>query len=648
MPTIRATVGQAVVRFLAAQYSERDGARRRLVPGVWAIFGHGNVAGLGQALEELGDELDLPTYRPQNEQAMVHVAAAYAKHVNRLATFACTASIGPGSANMLTAAAGATINRLPVLLFPSDIFASRRPDPVLQQLEHPVEHDVTVNDALRPVSRFFARVDRPEQLLSVLPAAMRVLTDPVETGAVTVSLPEDVQTEAFDWPEELFAERVWRVPRPVPEPEAVAAAARLLRAAERPLIVAGGGAIYSEATPELAAFAARHRVPVVETQAGKGAVPWDHEWNAGPVGANGSSAANELAAEADVVLAVGTRLTDFTTASMTAFRRPGVRFVGLNVAPMDAHKLGALPLVADAKRGLTALSEALGAWHAPELYAVEVTSLKDAWHGEVDRLRRRGPPAPAPEGGEGPGQDAPYAMVSQAEVIGIVNEVFGGHATAINAAGSMPGDLLKLWRPEDPKAYHVEYGFSCMGYEVPAGIGVKLAEPEREVVVFIGDGSYLMANSEIVTAVAEGLSFTVVLVDNHGFQSIHGLQRSVGSPSFGNELRARDPRTGRLDGPVLDVDYASHARAMGAHAVEAHSAADLRSALEAARGAEGVTVVVVRVHPERRVGSYGSWWDVPVAEVSGRPGVRAAREAYEAALGNAVEHRVPAATEEEA
>jgi len=397
MPNVRATVGQAVVRFLAAQYSERDGVRRRLIPGVWAIFGHGNVAGLGQALEELGDELDLPTYRPQNEQAMVHVAAAYAKHTNRLSTFACTASIGPGSANMLTAAAAATINRLPVLLLPSDLFANRRPDPVLQQLEHPLEHDVTVNDAFRPLSRFFARVDRPEQLLSVLPAAMRVLTDPAGTGAVTIALPEDVQTEAYDWPEELFRERVWRVARPVPEPEAVAEAARLLREAERPLIVAGGGVIYSEATEELAAFAERHGVPVVETQAGKGALPWDHPWNAGPVGASGGSAANELAAEADVVLAVGTRLSDFTTASMTAFRRPGVRFVGLNVVAADAYKLGATPVVADAKRGLTALSEALDRWRSPEMYSVEVTSLKDAWRAEVDRLRSDGPPSrPAP------------------------------------------------------------------------------------------------------------------------------------------------------------------------------------------------------------------------------------------------------------
>lgn len=642
MPSVRSTVGQAVVRYLAAQHSERDGRRHRLVAGVWAILGHGNVAGLGQALEELGGEVDLPTYRPQNEQAMVHAAAAYARHRSRLSTFACTASIGPGSANMLTAAAGATINRLPVLLLPSDIFASRRPDPVLQQLEHPSDHGASVNDAFRPVSRFYARVERPEQLLSVLPAAMRVLTDPAETGAVTISLPEDVQTEAYDWPAELFEPRTWHVPRPVPEPEVVAAAAKLLRGARRPLIVTGGGTIYSEASAELAAFAEAHGVPVAETQAGKGALRWDHAWNVGPVGANGGSAANELAARADVVLAVGTRLSDFTTASMTAFAGPGVRFVALNVAGADAAKLGALPLVADAQRGLDALSEALTGWRTPEGYAAEVDRLRREWLEEVERLRVTGPVA------DGDRSGTPEAPLSQAQAIGRVNEAFGGRATVINAAGSMPGDLLKLWRAEDPRAYHVEYGFSCMGYELPAGIGVKLAEPDREVVVFIGDGSYLMLNSEIVTAVAEGLDLTVVLVDNHGYQSIHGLQRSVGSPSFTNELRSRNPRTGRLDGPVVSVDFAAHAASMGAHAVEVHSGQDLSAALRAAREDEGVTVIVVRVDPEARVGSYISWWDVPVAEVSGQQSVVEARRRYETSLRRAVEHRVrPSADVEE-
>lgn len=625
------------MRFLAAQHSERDGRRRRLVPGVWAIFGHGNVAGLGQALEELGGELDLRTYRPQNEQAMVHAAAAYARHSGRLATFACTASVGPGSLNMLTAAAGATINRLPVLLLPSDIFASRRPDPVLQQLEHPLHHDVSVNDAFVPVSRFYARIERPEQLVSALPAAMRVLTDPAETGTVTIALPEDVQAEAYDWPTELFSRRVWHVPRPVPEPELVAAAATLLRASRRPLIVTGGGTIYAEASAQLAAFAERHGVPVAETQAGKGALRWDDQWNVGPVGANGGSAANALAAEADVVLAVGTRLTDFTTASMTAFAAPGVRFVSLNVAAADAAKVGALPIVADARRGLEELTEALAGWRTEAAFAAEVERLRRAWSEEVERLRLAGPAGKSDEAERARG---PEHRLSQAQVIGCVNDVFGGRATAINAAGSMPGDLLKLWRAEDPRAYHVEYGFSCMGYELPAGIGVKLAEPDREVVVFIGDGSYLMLNAEIVTAVAEDIDLVVVLVDNQGFQSIHGLQRSVGSPSFANELRHRDPASGRLDGPAVAVDFAAHAAAMGAHAVEVHSGKDLSEALRAARGARGVTVIVVRVDPEARVGSYGSWWDVPVAAVSGQANVREARRRYEQDLSKAVEHRV--------
>jgi 3D-(3,5/4)-trihydroxycyclohexane-1,2-dione acylhydrolase (decyclizing) len=614
MADVRATVGQAIVRYLVAQHSERDGARRRAIPAAWAILGHGNVAGLGQALEELGRPLDLPTYRPQHEQAMVHAAAAFAKHVDRLATHACAASIGPGSANMFTAAAGATVNRLPVLLFPSDLFANRLPDPVLQQLEHPSEHDVTVNDAFRSVSRFFTRIHRPEQLLSALPEAMRVLLDPVETGAVTIALPEDVQAEAFDWPASFFEPRVWHVRRPVPEPEAVERAARLLRQAERPLIVTGGGTIYAGATDALRAFAERYGVPVVETQAGKGALPWDHPLNAGPVGANGGLAANRLAAGADLVLCVGTRLGDFVTGSMTAFARDDVRFVGLNVVPMDAHKLGAVALVADARRGLEALHEALAGWSGSDAaYQDEVRDRKAEWDAIVDDLR-------APVAGPRP---------TQASVIGVVNEVLGGEATVINAAGSMPGDLLKLWRGSDPKAYHVEYGFSCMGYEIPAGLGVRLADPERDVVVFVGDGTYLMMNTEIVTAVAEGLAFTIVINDNGGYQSIHGLQRSVGSPSFLNELRHRDPASGRTDGPTVAVDFVRHAEAMGALALEAFDLGALREALAVARASERVAVIVVRTDPERRVPGFEGWWDVPVAEVSEQSGVRDARAAYE-------------------
>ena len=617
MKTVRLTVGQAIVRFLAAQYTERDGSERRLIRGVWGIFGHGNVAGLGQALEELGGAVDLPYYRPQNEQAMVHVAAAYAKMTNRLSTFACTSSIGPGATNMLTGAAGATINRLPVLLLPSDYFANRIPDPVLQQLEHPTERDASVNDAFRPVSRYFDRIYRPEQLLSSLPEAMRVLTDPAETGAVTIALPEDVQTESYDFPESFFDRRVWRVRRPVPEPEALARAVSLIQAARRPLIITGGGTIYAEATRELAHLAERHGIPVAETQAGKGALPWNHPMNVGPVGANGGTAANRLAAEADLLIAVGTRLGDFATASRTAFRNPRLAVLGINVAPFDAAKLNGLPLVADARRALAALSEALSAagYRTAADYQQEIARLKAEWDATVDTLRT----VKNPE------------CLSQAEIIGLVNEAAGGSGVVVNAAGSMPGDLLKLWRTEDPKAYHLEYGYSCMGYEIPAGIGIKLADPDRRVFVLIGDGSYLMLNSEIVTAVQEGIDLTIVVVDNHGFQSIHGLQRSVGVPSFGNELRFRDRQSGRLAGPYVPVDYVRHAAAMGAQAVLASTADALRAALAQAQSTPGVHVIVVPADPERRVPSFEGWWDVPVAEVSAEPSVQEARRAYDAA-----------------
>lgn len=616
--TERLTVAQALVKFLAAQHTERDGRRARLIAGVWAIFGHGNVSGLGQALEEYGDAVGLPTYRPQNEQAMVHAAAAYAKHTARMSTFACTASVGPGSVNMLTAAAGATVNRLPVLLLPSDYFAGRIPDPVLQQLEHPSEHDVSVNDAFRVVSRFFTRITRPSQLLSALPEAMRVLTDPAETGAVTICLPEDVQTEAYDWPAEFFAPRVWRVRRPVPEPEALAQAAELIRGARRPLIVTGGGTLYSEAHAELARFAEAFGIPVAESQGGKGALPWDHPMCVGPVGSNGGTAANRLAREADVVLAVGTRLGDFVTASKTAFQNPGVRFVGLNVLPFDAGKLGGVSLVADARRGLEALEAALAGFEgSPAAYRAEVGRLKREWDDLVQGYR-----TPRPE----------KAEMAQAEVIGLANEAFGGKATVICAAGSLPGDLLKLWRCEDPRAYHLEYGFSCMGYEIPAGLGVAMAEPGREVVVFIGDGSYLMMNSEVVTAVAEGLDLTVLLLDNRAFGSIRGLQMSLGSPSFNNELRRRDAGTGRTDGPPVEVDFAAHARAMGASVWSPRSYAELEKALREARAARGVRVIVVPVSLDDRVPGFESWWDVPVAEVSSQPKVRKAREEYEAHL----------------
>lgn len=618
MSTIRLTVGQAIVRFMAAQHVERDGVQSRFIAGVWGIFGHGNVAGLGQALEELGDACGMPYYRPQNEQAQVHLAAAYARHRNRLAAFACTSSIGPGATNMVTGAALATVNRLPVLLFPSDYFANRLPDPVLQQVEHPTEHDVSANDAFRPVSRYFDRISRPEQLLGSLPEAFRVLTDPAETGAVTVALPEDVQAEAYDWPEAFFSRRVWRVRRPVPEPAALAEAAALVRAARRPLIVAGGGTVYSGAEAALDAFATTFGIPVSESQAGKGALPWDHPLNVGPVGANGGLAANRLAREADLVIAVGSRLGDFVTASKTVFQDPAAAFVGINLNAFDAHKLRAVPLVADAREALLALTAALADWPGTDdAYRARVGDLKEEWDARVVAHR-----APSGE----------TAELAQPEVIGILNDAVGGHATVVCAAGSLPGDLLKLWRPEDSKAYHVEYGYSCMGYEIPAGIGVKMAEPEREVVVAIGDGTYLMLNSEIVTAVAEGVRITVVVFDNHGYQCIKDLAASCGVPQFGNELRYREPATGRLSGGYIPVDFARHAEAMGAIGVTARTEREIRDALAAARTAGRPTVIHVPVSPDKRVPGYESWWDVPPAGVSGSESVAAARARYEGAL----------------
>jgi 3D-(3,5/4)-trihydroxycyclohexane-1,2-dione acylhydrolase (decyclizing) len=622
--TVRLTVGQAIVRFLAEQDVERDGEQRRFIAGVWGIFGHGNVAGLGQALEELGDECGLRYYRPQNEQGQVHIATAFAKHKNRLQAFACTSSIGPGATNMVTGAATATVNRIPVLLFPSDYFANRLVDPVLQQVEHPVERDVSASDAFRPVSRYFDRISRPEQLLSSLPEAFRVLTDPADTGAVTVSLPEDVQAEAYDWPESFFERRVWRIRRPAPERELLDRSLELIRHAKRPLVVCGGGVIYSDATQALDRFATRFGIPVAESQAGKGALPWDHPLNVGPIGAAGGLAANRLAREADLVIAIGTRLGDFVTASKTAFQDPGVAFIGINVGAMDAAKLRALPMVADARAALEALSAALegAAWEGtPPAYRERVAAEKAEWDREVDRHR-------AGTGGTG---DAD-GILAQPEIIGIVNDAIGGHATVICAAGSLPGDLLKLWRPEDPKAYHLEYGYSCMGYEIAAGLGVQLADRDRHVVVMVGDGSYLMLNSEIVTAVAERLPFTVVVLDNHGYQCILDLARDRGVRDFGNELRFRDPDTGRLTGDYIPIDFRQHAESMGAVAVDARTPDEIRAALAGARARSRPTVVVVPTSPAGRVPGMEGWWDVPVAEVSGQDNVHQARDRYERSL----------------
>jgi 3D-(3,5/4)-trihydroxycyclohexane-1,2-dione acylhydrolase (decyclizing) len=620
---MRLTVGQATVRFLAAQHSERDGVRHKLFAGCFGIFGHGNVAGVGQALleAELLDPGALPYVTARNEQGMVHAAAGYARMRNRLSTWACTASIGPGSSNMLTGAALATVNRLPVLLLPSDVFATRVSAPVLQELETPAGYDVTVNDAFRPLSRFFDRVWRPEQLPAALLGAMRVLTDPAETGAATIALPQDVQAQAYDWPEELFAERVWPVARPVPEPAALDRAVAAIRRADRPLLVAGGGLIYSEATDALRAFAEATGVPVAETQAGKGSLPYDHPLSVGAVGSTGTTAANRLAAEADVVIGVGTRWSDFSTASRTAFAAPGVTFVNVNVAAVDGAKHAGIAVVADARTALVALTRALAGWSVPSGHRERATALAAEWDATVQHAYDLGH-APLP---------------AQSEVIGAVNTGTGARDVVICAAGSMPGDLHKLWRTRDPKGYHVEYGYSCMGYEIAGGLGVALAirdsgETDRRAVVMVGDGSYLMMAQELVTAVQEGVDLLVVLVQNHGFASIGELSESLGSQRFGTRYRSRDPGSGRLDGDVLPVDLAANAESLGVRVLRASGIDDLRTKLAEARAHTGGPVLVhVETDPLVPAPSSESWWDVPVAEVSRLESTTQARKSYEAA-----------------
>ncbi len=620
MSDVRLTVGQAVVRFLAAQHSERDGVEHRLVEGCFGIFGHGNVAGVGQALLE-AERLTpgaLPYYQARNEQGMVHAATGFARMRNRLSTLACTASVGPGSTNMVTGAALATVNRLPVLLLPGDIFSTRVSGPVLQELEDPTTYDVSVNDAFRPVSRFFDRVHRPEQLPSALLGAMRVLTDPVQTGAVTLALPQDVQAEAFDFPAELFARRVWPVARPEPEPAVVTRAADLLRAARRPLVVAGGGVIYSEATDALRAFAEATGIPVAETQAGKGSLPYDHPQALGAVGATGTTAANAVAREADLVIGIGTRWSDFTTASRTAFAAPDVRFVNVNVAAFDAAKHSGLAVVADARRALELLTAALEGHAVDPDYRAANQRLAARWDETVQAAYTLG---------HGP-------LPAQSEVLGVVNEVSEPRDVVVCAAGSMPGDLHKLWRTRDPKGYHVEYGFSCMGYEIAGGLGVRMAAPDREVFVLVGDGSYLMMAQELVTAVQEGIKLVVVLVDNHGFASIGALSESLGSQRFGTAYRFRSGPVadgGRLDGDVLPVDLAANAASLGADVIRARSIEELRDALHQARAARRTTVVHIETDPLVPAPDSESWWDVPVAEVSHLESTVTARTAYEVA-----------------
>ena len=606
--TCRVTAAQATIKFLKNQYAERDGVERQFFAGCFGIFGHGNVAGIGQALQQ---NQDFPYYLSRNEQAMVHTAVAFSKMNNRLRAFACTSSIGPGATNMVTGAATATVNRVPVLLLPGDTFARRNVAPVLQQLESPQTQDISVNDCFKPVSRYWDRITRPEQLLTALPEVMRVMTSAAETGAVTLSLPQDVQTEALEYPSVFFEKRVWTIPRQRGDAQAIRRTVALIRAAKQPLLIAGGGVLYSEASRTLAKFVEQTGIPVAETQAGKGSLPYDHPQNMGAMGVTGTPGANLLARDADLIIGVGTRYADFTTASKTAFQNPAVKFVNINVAEFDAGKHLGLPLVADAKVALEELARAVEGYRVGEEFQERIRRFREEWEREVDRLFQlhHGPP------------------VSQSEIIGVVNSVSEPRDVVVCAAGSLPGDLHKLWRVRDPKGYHVEYGYSCMGYEIAGGLGVKMAAPDREVYVMLGDGSYLMMAQEIHTSIQEGFKLNIILLNNHGFGSIGGLSESCGSGGFGTHYRRR--KDGQLDGPTLEVDFVANAASLGAASVRVRTLDELRQSLLEARATPRTTVTVIEVDRNVRVPGYESWWDVPIAEVSEMESVRAARRAYE-------------------
>jgi 3D-(3,5/4)-trihydroxycyclohexane-1,2-dione acylhydrolase (decyclizing) len=613
MKTVRLTMAQALILYLTKQHVSRDGQENPFFAGVWGIFGHGVVAGIGQALQQYSDLIRY--YQSRNEQAQVHAAVAYAKHKNRLQAFACTSSIGPGATNMITGAAVATVNRIPVLLLPGDIFAERVQAPVLQQLESEHTQDIGVNDCFKPVSRYWDRLYRPEQLITALPEAMRVLTSPADTGAVTLALPQDTQTEAFEYPAEMFEKRVWTIPRNRPDSALLRLAAQWIRESKQPLIVAGGGVHYSEAHAALRAFVEKTGIPVGETQAGKGSLTYDYPFNLGAIGATGTQGANILAREADLIIGIGTRYSDFTTASNTAFQNPDVHFININVAGFDAYKRGAIPLVGDARVTLEELLAAVGDYHTATDYQRRAQDYNKAWDAEVHRIYHL--------------EHEP--MLSQGEVVGMVNTFSRPQDVMLCAAGSLPGDLHKLWRTRDPRGYHLEYGYSCMGYEIAGGMGVALADPDRDVYVLVGDGSYLMLNSEIVTMVQEGIKVVIVVLDNHGFASIGGLSKSIGSDGFGTKYRYR---TGshQLDGDTLPIDYAKNCESLGAHAIRATTREAFMAALEEAKTIKNKPVcIVTEVDRRERVPDYESWWDVAVAQVSDNPDVQQARQKYETA-----------------
>lgn len=615
--TIRLTMAQALVKYLQVQYSERDGKTRRLIPSIFGIFGHGNVAGLGQALSEYGQEL--PYRQPRNEQSMVHTALGFAKANNRLATLACTSSIGPGATNMVTGAATAATNRLPVLLLPSDYYATRYQGPVLQQLEHPVSADVSVNDCFRPVSRFFDRITRPEQLLTALPEAMRVLTDPADTGPVTLSLPQDVQAQAHEYPAHFFERRDWRVERRAPDSQRISEAAALLKASERPMIIAGGGVHYSEAWNELQTFSEKFGIPVSETSAGKGAIRDASPLLLGGQGVNGTPAAGKISSQADLVISIGGRLMDFTTGSQSAFNNPDVKFININVGNHDAYKQGGVPIIADAREALTALTaaaEAAGVQpHAA--YVQEIAGLNREWRQQLENEVA---------------QETPGEAMSQGQLVSLLNDEAQPGDTIIGAAGTPPGDLLKMWDATGGRSCHLEFGFSCMSYEIPAGLGVRMTQPDGEVYVFIGDGTYLMNPTELVTSMQDNLKLTLVISENHGFQSIRSLQMLRAGRSFGNEFRSRDTEKNLLEGGYMKIDFAQNAASFGAKSWHVTTPEGVRHALREARGESGTCVIVVEIEPHHYLPDSGVWWDIAAAESSDDPETQARRQQYEEGL----------------
>jgi len=611
MSTKRLTVAQATLEYLKKQFSERDGKEQAFFAGCFGIFGHGNLAGFGQALQQTPD---FRYYLVRNEQAAVHTAVGYAKMKNRLATFACTSSIGPGATNMITAAAGATINRIPVLLMPGDLFARRQVAPVLQQLESAVSQDISVNDCFKPVSRYWDRINRPEQLITALPEVMRVLTSPADAGAVTLCIPQDVQAEAYDFPEEMFEKRIWHIPRPRPDLDALQRAVALIRSSRKPLIIAGGGVIYSEAEEVLRELVKRTGIPVAETFAGKGSLPYDDPHNLGAAGATGTEGANAFSRAADLVMGIGTRYSDFTTASKTAFQNKSVKFVNINITEFDAHKHSGLALTGDARVVLEELLDALADYRVGEAYRKKAEEFNRSWDEKVERAYR-------PEGQELP---------SQSEVLGAVNGFMDARDVVLCASGSAPGDLHKLWRTSDSKGFHLEYGYSCMGYEISGGLGAKMACPDREIYVILGDGGYLMMPSEIITSLQEGYKITIILIDNKGFASIGGLSKTIGGEGFGTRYAYRDRNSGQLDGEALPVDLAKNAESLGARVFRASDIGSLNEALKEARKEERTTVIHIETVSERKMAGYGyAWWDVPVAEVSRSETVQKAREEYE-------------------